>query len=319
MPSIEKRLPNFFIAGAPKSGTTSLYYYLNQHPDVYMSPLKETSYFSEEVRPENFAEALQPSTRRAMVSMRQYLDSSPLEPRFGGIVTEWDDYCRLFAGAKDERAIGEATTCYLWSKTAAAGIAARIPDAKIIAILRDPADRAFSQYLHAIFDGLVHCSFAEHLEAAFAHRDDGKFSVFYPLLHSGLYSEQVSRFRQHFPAAQLGIWLYEDTKSTPFLRDVLKFLEVDPDFAVDRTKRYMGPQIPRSLSVNAALQSLGIRKALRAAIPQPLRVRLRNLVYTKKSSIQMQPAERGMLVEYYREDTLKLEGLLQRDLSAWRR
>jgi hypothetical protein len=64
-----------------------------------------------------------------------------------------------------------------------------------------------------------------------------------------------------------GIWLYEETKSPHFLRDVLKFLEVDPDFAVERTKRYMEPQISRSLRVNAALQSLGIRKALRAAIP----------------------------------------------------
>jgi hypothetical protein len=318
MPSTERKVPNFFIIGAPKSGTTSLYYYLNQHPDVYMSPLKETSYFSEEARPENFAEALQPGVRRDLVSMRRYLDSGQLKPRFGGMVTEWEDYCRLFAGARGERAIGEATTCYLWSKTAAPGIAARFPDAKIVMLLRDPANRAFSQYLHAIFDGLLHCGFREYMRAAEDRCDEGKLSVFYPFLDMGLYSDQVSRYRQCFPPGQLGIWLYEDTRSPNFLRDVFKFLEVSPDFEVDRTKRHMQAQIPRSLRVNSALQSLGIRQTLQATIPRPLRASLRNLFYRNRDSIQMQPAEREMLVEYYREDILKLEGLLQRDLSAWR-
>ena len=318
MPPTEQRVPNFFIVGAQKAGTTSLYRYLDQHPDIYMSPLKEPSYFSEEARPENFADAMQPSVRRDIARLRRDLDRSRIESRLGGIVTEWEDYCRLFAGVRDERAIGEASVCYLWSKTAPARIAGRLPNAKIIVILRDPADRAFSQYMHYIFDGELHCSFRDHLHAALAHRDDGKFSVLHPFLEVGLYADQVSRYRQHFPADRLGIWLHEETKSPHFLRDVLRFLEVDVDFVVDTTKRHMEAQIPRSLWMNSALQSLGIRKTLRAAIPRPLRARLRNLFYRNKDSMQMQPAERKVLVEYYREDILKLEDLLQRDLSAWR-
>src|SRR5438105_3219492 len=161
-------LPNFFIVGAGKAGTTSLYRYLGQHPQIYMSRVKEPSYFASEIRPENlspvFARHIERQSRR--LRLREVLtDGKPLRPS-GWLISEWDDYLRLFQEVRDEKAIGEATVSYLWSRTAAGNIAACLPDAKIIMLLRDPAERAFSQYLHQMGTGLMRCTFREHIERA---------------------------------------------------------------------------------------------------------------------------------------------------------
>ena len=101
-------LPNFFIAGAPKSGTTSLYHYLSQHPEIYMSPIKEPNYFAPEIRLERFSEGLRSQAEQDMSELRAYLDGPMRETRFGGVVTEWRDYLKLFAWADGRKAIGEA-------------------------------------------------------------------------------------------------------------------------------------------------------------------------------------------------------------------
>src|SRR5882762_3511359 len=128
--SARPQLPNFFIVGAPKAGTTSLYWYLDQHPQVYMSPIKEPNYFAAEIREENFDPKL--DTR----GLREFLSGPMREKRFGGIVADWEDYLRLFASANNESALGEASVAYLWSPTAPQRIAGRIPDAKILVMLR---------------------------------------------------------------------------------------------------------------------------------------------------------------------------------------
>ena len=200
MSDAEVRLPSFFLVGAPKAGTTSLYDHLDQHPDIYVSPLKEVCYFSTEVRPGRMARELQGRAKQDSDSLRAYLDGPLLEPRFSGVVTEWVDYCRLFAGVRHERAIGEGSVCYLWSKTAPERIASCVPNAKILIVLRNPVDRAFSQYLHNLHSGDVRYSFRKHLDAAMAHDNDGPFSVLHPFLELGMYAEQVRRYMRHFPA-----------------------------------------------------------------------------------------------------------------------
>jgi hypothetical protein len=154
-------LPNFFIVGAPKAGTTSLYHYLDQHPDIYMSPVKEPNYFAEEVRLRNISAEWQEWAHREQNSLRAYLSGPMHEKKFGGIVASWSDYLKLFKNVKDEKAIGEASVCYLWSKTAARSIASATPHAKIVMVLRNPVDRAFSQYKQALASGLIAKSFRE--------------------------------------------------------------------------------------------------------------------------------------------------------------
>ncbi|MDP6150009.1 MAG: sulfotransferase, partial [Gammaproteobacteria bacterium] len=124
-------LPTFLVIGAPKCGTTSLYHYLDQHPDVYLSPVKEPQYFA-------FA--------------GQQLDFRGPGVTINNAVTELADYRKLFSGASVEKAIGEASALYLSVPGTAERIRAQIPDVRLIAILRRPADRAFSSYMHLIRD-----------------------------------------------------------------------------------------------------------------------------------------------------------------------
>src|SRR5690348_379750 len=89
-------LPNFLIVGAPKAGTTSLYHYLDQHPQIFMSPIKEPNYFASEIRPENFGDELQMQVAKDLRELEEYLQGPLKEKRFGGLVSRWDDYLRLF-------------------------------------------------------------------------------------------------------------------------------------------------------------------------------------------------------------------------------
>lgn len=277
------KTPNFFIAGAPKAGTDSLYYALDQHPEIYMSPIKEPCYFSSEIRPENFVPDLQARMHAQLEASRDYIRGSMQQKRFGGIISDWDDYLRLFSGVKDETAIGEGSVCYLWSKSAPGAIASRLPDAKIIIVLMDPAERAFAQYTKSVEDGHMCHSFRKHLEASLQSSND-RFSLLHPFLEFGRYAEQLRRYLAIFPRHHLHISFYEDmvTDYNSWFGQILSFLEVDPNFAPD-----FAPDL-------GDLSQSGNR---RAAI--------------------MRWEDRAVLVDYYREDIRQLESLLHCSLPTW--
>jgi hypothetical protein len=310
--------PNFFIVGAAKAGTTSLYHYLDQHPDIYMSPLKEPCYFAFEVRPENFGPDSQLRARQAVEDVRRYLNGSMNEKRSDGIICHWKDYIQLFAGATTETAVGESSVSYLWSRTAARQIAAQMPQAKIIMVLRSPAERAFSQYLHAVSDGYITESFQNYVRASLRYSGE-RFSLYHPFLEMGFYTDQVQRYFDHFPRRQIGIWFYEETAKRPreFFREVLEFLGVDSTFAPDTSKRHNQPHIARMVKPAQALRRLGVWQMLRRATPAPLRARLRGALYRPTGSVTMDAADRSLMLDFYRGDIHRLEGLLNRDLSAW--
>ena len=198
-------LPNFFLVGAAKAGTTSLFRYLDQHPDIYMSPIKEPNYFADEVRVENFAPEFQERLLRWREDLRVYLEGSRQERFTSGPVSDWNDYLRLFEPARDERAVGEASPSYLWSKTAARNIAVRCPGAKILIILRNPVERAFAQHLHTLSVISTPMTFREHIDAALRCREP-KIGELYPFLEFGLYADQVERYLSRF---YVRIFLYE--------------------------------------------------------------------------------------------------------------
>src|SRR5579883_1592600 len=114
--------PNFFIVGTGKAGTTSLYHYLRQHPQVYMSPIKEPCFFASEIRPDTLSAA-----HRRYIRLES--GKSTTRPP-GWLFTNWEEYLQLFRDVRTETAIGEASVAYLWSETAAANIAGRLPHAK---------------------------------------------------------------------------------------------------------------------------------------------------------------------------------------------
>jgi Sulfotransferase family len=270
--------PNFFIAGAPKSGTTSLYHYLDQHPQIYMSPVKEPNYFASEIRLENFSERLRPRAEHSADPLWAYLNGPMREKRFGGLVTEWPDYLKLFREVEGQKAIGEASVCYLWSESAASNIRRTIPNARIILVLRNPVDMAFSMYLHTLRSLGTRHTFREAIERGLEQRG-GEIDFWNPFLDMGLYYQQVKRYLETFPEGRVRIYWYEEYQSEParMLADIFRFLEVDPSFSPDMSKRYLEAGTPEAID----------------------------------------PADRALLIEFYKDDVLKLANLLERDLSSW--
>jgi hypothetical protein len=313
-------LPNFFIVGAPKAGTTSLYHYLDQHPQIYMSPIKEPNYFAAEIRPENAGDELQPQVAEDLRELQKYLQGPMREKRFGGLVSQWDDYLRLFRSVKTEKAIGEASVCYLWSKTAAANIHSSIPGAKIIMILRNPAEVAFSLYLQSVTSGRVRGSFRKMLQDSRVCNKE-KFSLLYPLLELGLYYEQVNRFLELFPSESVLILWYEQYQRQQLetLTDIFRFLNVDTTFVPDTSRRYLEPRIPRFTAISHLLKKHGTWQRGQDSNPDVLRSFWRHLFFRRRGSVTMDTKDREWLYEYYGEDVRKLSSLLERDLSAWLR
>ncbi|HKD05698.1 MAG TPA: sulfotransferase [Bryobacteraceae bacterium] len=311
-----RRLPNFFIVGAPKAGTTSLYHYLDQHPQIYMSPIKEPNFFSTEVRAENFEASQRPALERDARAVRRFLDGPMNEKRFGGIVTELADYERLFTNAGNATAVGEASVCYLWSSTAPGKIASMAPDARIVIILRDPAARSFSQYAHGLSVGAIKDSFREHIRKSLI-LEPKQFCSVYPFLEFGLYAEQVRRYRDLF-GPNVWIGFHEDFRANPLkeYRRLLRFLEVDDAFIPDLTQQYLEGLTPRVRLVGA-LRRKGIWGAVARLTPVGWRPYLRRAFTRAPGAVQMSAADRQYLIDFFRADIHKLETLLSIDLSHW--
>jgi Sulfotransferase family len=311
-------LPNFFIVGAPKAGTTSLYHYLSQHPGVYMSPIKEPNYFATEIRAENIGPQWQAWAQKESDSLQQYLRGSMREKRFGGIVSNWSDYLKLFQNVNGEKAIGEASVCYLWSGTAARNIASTTSKAKIIMVLRNPVGRAFSQYKQAVANGLVGSSFREQVRASLNRKTD-KLELLNPFLEFGLYHEQVKRFVDLFPAENLRIYLYEEYRQAPAetLADVFRFLEVDPQFFPDVSEKHLQNRMPRFVWASHKLKQYGVWSRLKGAVPATLVPVVHKMVFRNERAAEIGRADRLYLSDYYREDVRRLETLIGRKLDGW--
>jgi len=139
------RAPDFFLVGAPKCGTTALYAMLGAHPEIFVSPIKEPDFFAADIR-------------AAVLGGRV--------SRPGEFVEDWSEYLALFSGAAPSQRLGEGSVCYLASGVAAAAIHERCPEARILMVLRDPADRLFSHYAAAIAARSTRATFPEWLAAA---------------------------------------------------------------------------------------------------------------------------------------------------------
>ncbi len=308
-------IPNFFIVGAPKSGTTALYRGLGQHPAVFVSPIKEPCFFA----PEVVAFSAQTRSRHSADAdgLRAYLDRPVLERRDGGWVLEWDQYLKLFKNAKGETAIGEASVSYLGSETAAAAIYARLPGARIAMLLRDPAERLFAQYVALRVAGAVRVGFVDWAreEAAREAASPPPYGSLWP----GRFALHLARYRRHFPEAQIHVALYDDFLRDPsaVFRDLFRFLGVAPDWPSDAGARYNETLIPR-WPVLRHLLPPGLRKAVRGALPPAWATRAKRWTSTRPD-IRPTVDERAFAVAIYEEDVLGLEGLIGRDLSAWRR
>lgn len=298
-------LPNFLLIGAAKSGTSALYSYLWQHPEIYMSDNKEPNFFALEGQKVCFT-----GPGDEIINTKS--------------ITERARYEALFAGVSGERAIGEASVLYLYHPQAAAHIRDYIPNARLIAILRNSVDRAYSSYLHTIRDGREPAaSFAEALNEESA-RISANWAHLWHYQHLGYYYEQLQRFFALFPREQIAVYAYDEFAADPqkVLKRIFQFLEIDPSFEPDVSLRYniSGPPRLRGLQ-KWLLWPNPVKEQLKFLLPAYTRKRLihkllaLNIKHTAKPN--MDAADRQRLQVLYREDILKLQTLLDWDLSHW--
>ncbi len=312
------RTPNLYLVGAPKSGTTSLYHYLDQHPQIFMSPLKEPNFHSEEIRFDNLTEEMKLVVESQAAGLRAYLDGDMSTKFTASPVADYSDYARLFQNVKAEKVVGEASVCYLWSPTAPENIARMCPDATILMVLRDPADRAYSQYLQMLTVSKTFLSFREYVEAC-VRSSSTRIGALYPFLNFGRYFEQVTRYLKLFPREQVLILFYDDYQRNPInlVRNVFEFLDVDPDFLPDMHQRHMIANVPRAHRLHRYLHPVTQWAPLKQMNTPRLRRGLKRLAFRSRESMSMEARDRAFLVEFYRQDVERLSGLVERDLSHW--
>jgi hypothetical protein len=285
-----------------------------------MSPIKEPNYFAPEIRLERFCDRMRPQVEADLRSLRTYLDGPMTAKRFGGMLAGWDDYLRLFANVKGQIAIGEASVCYLWSAAAAANIRKAIPSARIIMILRDPVQVAFSLYLHSLTAGALQDSFRAAIEASLAQQG-GKLDICNPFLELGLYYEQVRRYLEAFPPGQIRIYLYQEYLAEParVIADICRFLGVDPTFSPDMSEKHLEPRVPRLRRTGYLLKKYGVWQRAQRIVPAFLYPFARAATVKPRQSIELDSKDREYLLDFYRDDMIKLAALLRRDLSGWLR
>lgn len=280
-----------------------------------MSAVKEPCHFASEFRPENFSREY----RKIVVSaagpgMRRGDPQS--EKRFSGLAASWQDYLGLFDAVTDEIAIGEASVCYLWSPTAARNIFARIPGARIIAVLRHPADRAWSQYQHCVANGYVRRTFREQIHACIKSRE-AQFSPTHPFLEFGMYSRQIETYLDLFPRENVRVYFYQDGLA-PVVSDIFRFLNVDPAFKADLSRRHLdAATFETGTALLRVLRQYNLWQLCRRLAPAPVRPLFRKLAFRKRAVQFMNPEDRRFLCEYYKEDVLRLASLVDRDLASW--
>lgn len=309
-------LPNFIIAGAPTSGTTSLYHYLRQHPQVYLSPVKEPTFFAaaDMLARDDFLRVI----KRDHAAMKAYLAGPMVQPaRYW--VTEWDDYLRLFRNARDQIAIGEASVSYIWLPSAAPAIRAKLPHARLIFMLRNPADRLLSWYLMRLKNDPP-ITLRDQLKMEMSEGDPRATGLLRQL-DGGRYALHLQRFFDLFPRDQVRIYLYESYRadSCAVLRDMFAFLGVDPDHPIDVSRRHNETVMPRFPALHRFRRQVLGNAPLTEWLPAPVGQALRKIYNRRRDNFPMDPDDRRMVIDYYRDEILRTQDLIGRDLSAWLR
>jgi hypothetical protein len=296
-------LPNFFVIGAARSGTTSLHDYLGQHPEVYTSAVKEPSFFA---HPEG------------------------VPPRFVGpvppiaaseVVTDRAAYERLFDGARGRRAIGESSPRYFFDDLARERIRREIPHARIVALVRDPVERTYAEYLGRRRDGFEPCA---SFEAALADEDRRLANGWSFGCHtrSSWQHRHLARWYAAFPAEQIRVHLFDDFRADPLavVRDLYAFLGVDSSFAPDVSQRLGATGLIRNRFGRALWHRYQpLRAALRPFLPAALRDWALRRLTGDLAKPPLSPATHAGLAGRFREDVACLGRLLGRDLSHWLR
>ncbi len=289
-------LPNFVVIGAAKAGTTALYWYLAEHPAIFMSPVKETNYFAYGLGPGGQLLYGDPEVHHFPVKTRR-------------------EYEALFADVSGAVAIGEASPIYLECPQSAGRIREMIPTARLICSLRHPVDRAYSDYQMYLLQRGRRLDPARDLTAQsdWAQPTSRWMQI-------GRYAGQLKSYFDAFPRSQMHIFLFDDLKADALgtVQGMYRFLGVDPAFSPDFNAPHNVGGVPESRIIEGVLTSRRIRSVVEPWMPKRAvnwirRQRMKNM--RRAPSL---PAElRGRLTGYFRDDILRTSDLLGRSLDHW--
>lgn len=314
---MQKRIPDFFIVGAAKAGTTALYAYLQQHPQVFMSRIKEPNYFAKDINPDHLC----PQVKKMMEAenISSFLNSASGEVLHRAYLQNETDYLKLFQHAPADKKAGEASASYLYSTVAAEEIYKAQPQARIIIMLREPSQRAYSHYLMDLKIGFTTRSFADALEEDRLHHPKGwgGNSLYREL---GFYYEQVKRYLDIFPPEQVCILLQDDLKKNKkeTLTKVFRFLGIDDEFVPDESGFKNEAAVPSGKLASMLMRSSKLRIHLRRLLKDSALKRiLLRLIYKKPEQSEGDRIQLQLLKKEYAEDIRKLSSLINRDLTTW--
>lgn len=285
----KKMWPNFFIVGAMRAGTTSLYEYLKKSKFVYLPSIKEPNYFTSFVDP-------------------KLLLTKPIRDE--------KKYLELFKNVKNEKAIGDSSPTYLWDPKSAEMIYKKIPNAKIIIILRNPIERAFSHYLMLFGRGMTKLSFEQVIIESKDIADDD-FSG--RVINGGFYSKQIKRYLDIFPKNQIKIIIFEEfaNNTKKAVQDILDFLEVEDSPPESVNTIYNQYTEPRGGISSSIMRSNKIKKFGKKILPTSLGQSMMNDVLGKKvEKPKLSDKLSKILENIYREEIIEIEKILDID-TQW--
>lgn len=295
--------PTFFIVGAPRSGTTSLYEYLKAHPEIYVAPYKEPHFFATDLKPVN----------PWLARLRQK-----------------KHYLALFEQVKNEKQIGTASVLYLFSKKAAKNIYKFNPNTKIIIMLRSPIEVMHSLYYQLYYGGDENiATFREALLAETARKQGRRLpktflimKEFYYYKEIAKFSEQVKRYFDTFKKEQILVIIFEDFKKDPLgvCRRVFEFLKVDPNFVpklkvANPNQRLISPFFRLVLyKFTKPLNILGPKAFLAL---RPIYKRLERLILKPVVRPAIDPKLEEELKQEFLPEVKKLSKIISYDVSYW--
>jgi len=294
------RKPDFFIVGAPKCGTTALYRCLEAHPQIFVPERKELHHFGTDL----------------------------YSPTY---VRDLDQYLALFAGAREEKSVGEASVWYLFSKRAAAEIKTFCPQARVIIMLRNPVDMLYSLHSQHLYNGTEEI---QDFASALAAEEDRKRGRRLPngvlaverlyYREVAKYTDQVDRYLKAFRSENVKIIIHDDFKRDPAgsCRETFEFLNVDPNVApairvVNPNKQLRSRTAQSVLNQPPSLLSKLVKPLTTPALRHRLFARAQQLNTSYKARPPLPRELRQQLQREFAPEVERLSTLLAKDLSQW--
>ncbi|SCZ67291.1 sulfotransferase family protein [Thiohalomonas denitrificans] len=290
--------PNFLVIGAPKCGTTSLYYYLRQHPDVYLPVQKELHYFS-------------------FANLRENANGPGDEQILSSLCASSDEYNKHYAAVGSEQSIGDISPSYLYYGVQE-NIRRELGAVKIVVMLRNPIDKAYSQYMHLVRDQRETLPFYEALLAE-ESRIEQRWSDIWRYAESSLYADRLQAYMDCFGYENVHVIIFDEfiNDSQSVMVSLFEFLNIDKDVPIDTEKTYNRTGKARSIVVANFLNRPNLIKSfVKTITPDAWRIALRLKIMDSNTAEKKEIDSRSLeyLREYFKQDTEQLEQLIGKSL-----